>query len=123
VAAGVKLPNVDSAVVRREKLIDYLLDTGHSVGGPKAMFLQRFGYNRDNWTVLRHALLQHARLCDVVDARHADHGVYFEIVGPLSTPDGRNPSIRVVWLIDTGAEAPRLITIVPSRRTSRAQGT
>jgi hypothetical protein len=33
----------------------------------------------------------------------------FEIEGPLQTPDGRNPVVTTVWMIDTGAASPRLI--------------
>jgi putative transcriptional regulator len=46
-------------------------------------------------------------------------GILYEIEGPLPSPDGRNPLVRVIWMIDTGALDPRLITLVPiGRRAS-----
>jgi hypothetical protein len=117
------LPNADRAIVAREKLVGYLLLVGHPVGGPKAKFLERFGFTLQNWTELQTALLQHARNNDVSVSRIAPQGRYFEINGELSTPDGRNPTIRSVWLIDPEASVPRLITIVPSRGRTRVAGT
>jgi hypothetical protein len=118
-----RLPNVENAQVQREKLVGYLLASGHTVGGSKATFLARFGFTQENWPALQRALLQHASAHEVAASQVSDHGQFFEIVGPLSTPDGRNPTIRSVWLIDSGSSSPRLITIVPSHRSSRVAGT
>ena len=40
------------------------------------------------------------------DARYA-------IDGPLESPDGRNPLVRTVWMLEKGSTAPRLITAYP----------
>jgi hypothetical protein len=118
----VRLPNHEQANVAREKLLEYLLVLEHSVGGSKAAFLARFGFTRKNWVALQEALLQQARVNEVTDSRTTIHGQYFEIVGRLSTLDGRNPTIRSVWLIDRGSNSPRLITIVPLRRRTDVAG-
>jgi hypothetical protein len=108
------LPNVQKAFVQQEKLVGYLLDAAHKDGGPKAAFLNSFGFKPDNWRELRTALLQHAHSHDVTRTRSTVFGSVFEVIGQLSTPDGRNPTIKSVWMIDQGADAPRLITIMPS---------
>jgi hypothetical protein len=108
------LPNVQKAFVQREKLAEYLLDLAHKDGGPKAAFLLGFGFKLAEWKTLRAALLEHARTHDVVRKRVTNFGEIFEVVGELSTPDGRNPTIKSVWMIDHGTDAPRLITLMPS---------
>ena len=40
-------------------------------------------------------------------------GPRFEVHGPLTTPDGRLPSVCTVWQLDHGEFAPRLITAYP----------
>jgi hypothetical protein len=108
------LPNAQKAFVQREKLAEYLLDLTHKDGGPKAAFLLGFGFELADWKALRIALLEHARTRDVVRKRVTIFGDIFEVVGELSTPDGRNPTIKSVWMIDHGSDAPRLITLIPS---------
>jgi hypothetical protein len=41
------------------------------------------------------------------------YGTRYEIHAPLVTPSGRSLMVRTIWQIDTGTEAPRLITLVP----------
>lgn len=108
------LPNAQKAFVQREKLTGYLLDPAHRHGGPRAVFLLGFGYGLADWWALRAALLNHARTHAVVRTRVTLFGDIFEVVGELSTPDGRNPTIKTVWMIDRGSDAPRLITLIPS---------
>ena len=109
-----RLANAAQAIVPEAKLADYLLAPSHKDGGPKAEFLRRFGFDLSNRQALREALLDHARAHDVVRTRVTPFGRNFEVLGPLSTPDGRNPTIRSVWAIDDGETSPRLITIVPA---------
>lgn len=47
---------------------------------------------------------------------------YF-VEGPLTPPDGRDPLVRSVWLIETRADTPRLVTAYPLRRTADDQRT
>jgi hypothetical protein len=116
------LPNVDQAIVADEKLTDYLMNHTHPRGGPKARFLERFGFSVDRPHELRAAFLAHANQNDISASRDNDFGTIFEIEGELPSPDGRNPQVRTVWMLDTGATAPRLITMVPAvaQPTSRS---
>jgi hypothetical protein len=108
-----KVPNVENAVIAPEKVRDYLLNLGHRRGGPKARLLHSFGYRRADWSRLARDIREQ-HLSQPVSARQVGpYGTRYEIVAPLRTPDGRRLLLRSVWQIDTGTNAPRLITIVP----------
>ena len=108
-----KLPGLDAAVVEDAKLTGYLLDAGHARGAAKAKFLLSFGFSVQRPDEARQAFLEHARQNDVSDMHQTRFGTMYEIDGPLPSPDGRDPVVRVVWMQDIGAVAPRLITMVP----------
>ena len=110
-----KLPNVEQAFIDARKITAYLLDRVHPFGGPKAAFFERFGFAADNWELLRNALLAHAKDHDIARSYAGHYGQVFEIAGPVATPDGRKPVVRVVWMIRQGEAYPRLVTAVPSR--------
>jgi hypothetical protein len=110
-----KLPNFEQAIIPDAKLTVYLLNQSHPLGGPKAEFFRRFGFTIDNLSEFRDALLKHASDLDVHSRRSERHGEIYEIVGPLESPDGRNPTVLIAWMIRYGENQPRLITVVPSR--------
>lgn len=110
-----QLPNVNRAIIDPRKIADYLLDDTHPDGGPKARFLKRFGFSSNDPGSLRDALLSHAGRYDVSAEHVTKFGVIHEVVGRLETPDRRNPIVKVVWMTGTGADWPRLITLVPKK--------
>jgi hypothetical protein len=110
-----RLPHRHEAHVEPAKLIDYLLDRDHPVGGDKAAFLYRFGFRREEWPVLRSALLAHAATAEVVETRATTYGRHFALEGRLETPDGRNPVVRTAWLIPSDERRPRFLTTYPGR--------
>ena len=110
-----KLTNRHLCKIPDTKLLGYLLAPDHTDGSPKAKFLESFGFSRDRPDELRAALIGHASSHDFIASRQTDFGEIFEIVGRLASPDGRNPFVKVVWMIDTGKRTPRLVTAVPAR--------
>lgn len=108
-----RLPNAEHACVDREKLTDYLLCASHPDGGSKAEFFARFGFRVEDWEVLAEALRRHGAHCDVVNTVDSAYGTRYAVDGPLETPDGRNPLVRTVWIIEKGSAGPRLITAHP----------
>lgn len=42
-------PDAEHAVVNREKVCDYLLNTKHPVGGAKNAWFASLGYTIENW--------------------------------------------------------------------------
>ena len=107
------LPNAHNAIVERSKVIDYLLAVEHPEGGGKAEFFTRFGFTADEWEILAEALIAHARTHPVSSFSESKYGTKYRIDGPLPCPDGRAPSIRAVWIIDSGSDVPRLVTAHP----------
>ena len=107
------LPRAEQAVVPQNKVENYLLHLGHPIGGDKARFFLRFGFGRDEWTVLADALRQHAREHPVAISVSDSDGVTYLVEGLLDTPSGRHPRVRSVWLLETGELAPRFITAYP----------
>ena len=110
-----RLPHLDRAVVPEAKIVNYLLSAHHSGGRAKAHFLKGFGFRAQDWHVLRNAIIAHATANDITASRQTRFGTRYEIDGPLPTPDGRAPMVRVVWFVESQENVPRLVTLVPRR--------
>lgn len=110
-----KLPNAENAVVEREKITEYLLNSTHSYGASKARFFGAFGFGADEWWILAEAIREQACNHEVTRVQDTGFGPRFEVEGPLKAPDGRSPWVRTVWQLDHGTVAPRLITAYPTR--------
>jgi hypothetical protein len=111
-----KLPNANLAVIPEAKIVRYLLNVDHPRGGSKAIFFMRFGFQLENWQQLRQALLDHATVNEVKDILITEEGTQYTLEGGIQSPDGRNPLIRSVWVIDADSDFPRFITAFPIRR-------
>ena len=105
-----KLPNAAEAVVPERKITHYLLSRIHEEGAAKARFFLRFGFTKDQWEIMASALLAHAREHEVTKTVPSSFGLKYVIEGTLWTPDGRNPAVRSVWMINHGATNPRFVT-------------
>lgn len=108
-----KLPNAERATVPSRKITHYLLSTTHRDGQHKAAFFRNCGFTLEAWEVLASALLKHARESEVTAVVPTPFGENYVVEGPLSTPDGRAPRVRVVWFIANGEEAATLATAYP----------
>jgi hypothetical protein len=110
---GVKLPNAHLAVVEREKVLNYLLNSQHNYGASKAHFFAQFGFLPEKWELLAQALREHGQKHDIAKVTETGFGPRYLIEGELPTPAGRTPCIFTVWQLDKGQLAPRLITAYP----------
>ena len=108
-----KLPNADQTQVDREKITGYLLSDTHPDGSSKAAFFKRFGFRTEEWEILAGALRKHGVNHAVVKTVESAHGVRYTVEGAIETPDGRNPRIRTVWVVEKDSARPRLITAYP----------
>src|SRR5947207_1498261 len=86
-----KMPNLDQAVVPEPKVANYLLSETHRDGRHKAAFFVRFGFKAEAWQELAAALLNHARMYDVVREESSPFCVRYVIEGAMPAPDGRQP--------------------------------
>lgn len=109
-----KLLHAENARVDREKITDYLLSLSHPDGAGKATFFTGYGFRVEEWEVFAKALRKHGQTHPVVKVVDSDFGSRYAIDGFLETPDGRNPLVRTVWILDTGTTAPRLVTAYPA---------
>jgi hypothetical protein len=108
-----KLPNADRAVVEREKIVDYLLNTAHRYGASKARFFAGFGFRAEAWDELALALREVGSQNEVSRSTETGFGPRFVVEGELAAPDGRRPRVCTVWQLDRGQTTPRLITAYP----------
>lgn len=107
-----KLPNADLAVVDPAKVLNYLLNEAHADNGGKARFFRLLGYSREAPERLMEALRGVAEHGEVVSSAESAHGQKYVVDGRLSghTQQSRQWSIRTVWIIDRGKDAPPLVT-------------
>ncbi|MGH8634982.1 MAG: DUF6883 domain-containing protein [Burkholderiales bacterium] len=108
-----KLPKVERAIVRGEKVSDYMLATTHPAGRHKARFFGLFGFSRAAPEILIQALVTHAGSNEVSAVARTKFGTRYTIDGALNSPDGRNPRLRVIWFIESGSEIPTFVTAYP----------
>ena len=108
-----KLPNSRRATVEREKITEYLLHEAHPDIGGKALFFVPVGFSREDWLILADAFLKLAQETEVAITMESSHGIKYIVDGALSTPSGKSPTVRTIWIIDTGSEDPRLVTAYP----------
>jgi uncharacterized protein DUF6883 len=99
------VPNAAQAVIAAPKITDYLLKNPG-----KAKFFLAFGFTLAQWQELHNALLWHVVTHEYVEEILLDDGVKYVVEGLLQSPDGRNPQVRSVWMIDGGRSYPRLIS-------------
>ena len=112
-----KLRNAHLAVVDRSKVLDYLLNEAHPDNGGKARFFALLGFSREDPKRLMDALRDVAQHGEVVSSVESVHGEKYVVDGwfPAHTQESRRWSIRTVWIIDHGEDAPRLVTAYPGK--------
>ncbi len=109
-----QLPRVANAILDNRKITQYLLNTAHPTGAAKARFFISLGFPPGNWAELKSALLNHPRNNPVTSQARSSFGQKFEVSCSLVTPDGRNPCIISVWIIEPPDRSPRFITAYPN---------
>jgi hypothetical protein len=115
----VKLPNGDRAVVDIRKLTEYALNPEHAHGGHKArVFGSALALGPRDAGQLAARLLELAASADVelgqADERGQRYILDFEMAGPE-----RAVVVRSAWIVERGADFPRLIScFIPRRRGS-----
>jgi len=108
------LPNRHLAFVTEDKVVEYLLNPAHKIGGSKARFFLAFGFSTDDWQTMAEVLVELGQSHKVAHVdRSSPFGIMYRVIGHLRTPDGRDPYVRTVWMIGYGTKAPRLISAYP----------
>jgi hypothetical protein len=107
-----RLPNVEAAVISRDKLQHYLLSPSHPIGRYKAAFLRRLGFEQGDWRVLEREL-RSLLLMQAVPADVTEHGKKYVTKGTITGPNGAAAPVAAVWIILTGEDKPRFVTAYP----------
>jgi hypothetical protein len=106
-------PRFDQAIIEATKVRDYLLSPAHPVGRFKATVFAALGYTQDDWKLLAGDLLEMARTNPAVPGQSSAYGRKYEVSGILKGPFGRSARFVSVWLVRSGEDLPRLITVFP----------
>ena len=101
------------AVIAPEKLRDYVLSPTHPDGRAKAAYLALLGYTQADWGRLDADLREQILTRDAQPAKPSAYGQKYEILGPLTGPNGSTAWVRTIWMILRDGTVPRLVTIVP----------
>lgn len=72
-----KLPNAEHAIIEREKVADYLLNSGHPDNGGKAPFFVGYGFHPDAWDVFTGALRSLAMTGEITKSLDSPHGMKY----------------------------------------------
>jgi hypothetical protein len=105
-----RLPGAEVAFVDLRKISAYLLDPAHPQNGGKGRFFRDHGFDAET---LAASLAAHPLRHPIASQQTSPHGRKFVVHCALASPDGRDPCITSVWIIDAGAQPPRLVTVYP----------
>lgn len=107
-----KLPT--EAEIAQDKLTRYLL-VKRPVGD-KSEFLKQAGYGLDNWQQLEQDIRQQILSNEATSTEQTQHGEYFEIIGPLTGPNGAVLRVKTVWMQESSSGVTKVITLYPDKR-------
>lgn len=88
--------------VPERKVTDYLLNPSHPTGAAKARFSAQFGFSAADPIALVEAISSHPNANRIVRIEESEFGTKSVVECSVTTPDGRNPCIRTVWMRDIG---------------------
>ena len=108
-----QLPNADRAVIDPVKLHGYLLSRSHPVGRFKAVFFQALGYSSERWRQLEADLRSQHLSRDVTLENQTPYGKKYSIHAPLVGPSGTSVDVVSIWIVRTGEDFPRFVTVYP----------
>ncbi len=109
------LQNAPEAIISPEKIRNYLLSHEHPIGRFKASFFAQLGYTGDNWQEFERDLRQQILGLEAKDAGTTRYGRKYSISGLLTGPSGKAAMIVSVWVVRTGDNVARLVTVYPGR--------
>ncbi len=111
------LPNAANATLEDQKITNWLLNLSNPKSAGKAKFFISRGFSIANWMVLKIALLEHPQKNQVNGQMPGKHGEKYKITCSLTTPDGTNPCVISIWIIQPADPFPRFVTAYPAGPT------
>jgi len=109
-----RMPNYEKAIIDPVKLKDYVLSDTHPIGRFKAVLFRQMGHRQRNWgQFVEDIRMQHLSL-DAELGEKTKYGQKYIITGDIKGPSGKVMKLKSIWIILTGEELPRFITIYPA---------
>ena len=112
------LPHGERAVIEDNKLVGCALNPHSERGRHKArVFAQALGFNLSNWELLKQAIVEALPTRPAHVTSETAFGKKYEVVIPITGPNGRTVDVRTIWQFDRRpesvqyADAPRLVTL------------
>jgi filamentous hemagglutinin len=72
------------------------------------VFKSALGFDQSNWEVLRQAILDTLPYHEGVLRKQTEYGNEYTVMMPITGPNGETQEVLTGWIIEPGAEAPRL---------------
>lgn len=111
------LPNYQNAVIPSDKLERYTLDPTHPEGKHKAIvFKSALGFEQADWQSLERNILDELPYQDSGQSKVGPWGGKYEVVLPITGPNGNTVDVMTVWIIRPGADFPSLVTCYVEKR-------
>jgi hypothetical protein len=112
------LPNYERAVIAREKLERYALDSSHvartfgkSSGRDKArVFRSALGFEPSSWELLKERILEELPYCEAVLGREDRYGKRYNVTVRITGPNGNSAEVLTAWIVLDGNDYPSLTT-------------
>ena len=105
--------SAQNAIIPARKLRDYILSSTHPDGRANAAYFVRLGYSQADWERLDVDLREQHLSREAEPGRPSPYGDKYEILAPLTGPNGVTAWVRSVWIVLSGENAARLVTLFP----------
>lgn len=103
------------AIIEEKKIAEYLLAIDHPIGGGKARYFSKMGFDRDKPSDFSRALREHLLQGTILDPVDTGFGTKWVCRGLIESPTGIQKQITSVWILDSSGTFPRLVTAYPSK--------
>jgi hypothetical protein len=90
-----------------------VLNVNHPLGGENGRFFLARGFSTCGWQSFGAVLREYAINNQIESEQETDFGRKLTVRCRIITPDGSNPCIRTVWMVEPD-KASRLVTAYPS---------
>ena len=106
------LPHIDRAIIPKEKLLDYALDSEHVTGKYKAVaFKSALGYDKRNWRDLVANMRANLPYHEAVRRPETKYGTPYSVRMSIIGPNGKTANVMSGWIIRADEAEPRLTSI------------
>ncbi|HJQ70959.1 MAG TPA: hypothetical protein VKA70_18430 [Blastocatellia bacterium] len=105
------LPNYQDAVIEQKKLEGFSLNPFHDYGKNHArVFKSALDFDQSNWALLAQRIQEGLPYCEAVLKKDFQYGKLYEVVLPITGPNGKTLNVLTAWIIEIGTDYPFLVT-------------